>query len=254
MIKKSLLVSGLAAVLTACGGGGSDSSGTTSPSGTTPKTVSAEGLWVGTTDDNRDLAGVVLSDGTYYILYTASQSAAIAGVIQGTGQVSGDQFISGNAVDFNFQGAGINPATAESDVVTGQSMNGSIRYASGTRVAYIANYDPDFDKKPSLGIVAGKFEGQVVTSAGQESADLEIAADGTLDGRGASGCALTGRITPRQDGNVYDITATFGGTPCLFAGQTFSGIGYYVASESSLVAVAPNARRDNGILFIGGRP
>ncbi len=208
---------------------------------------------MGTTDDNHDLAGLVLSDGTYYILYTASQSIDLAGAIQGTGQVSGDQFISTNAVDFNFQGAGVNSATAESTVVTRKSMNGTLTYASGKSVKFIANYNAEYEKKPSLGIVAGRYAGKVKTSAGDELADLEVAADGTLDGRGISGCAITGRITPRQDGNVYDVTATFGGAPCHFAGQTFTGISYYIASDSKLVAAAPNARRDDGILFIGDR-
>lgn len=80
-------------VLTACGGGGSvDTSGT------------AEGLWIGTTNTARNVAGLIFSDGSYWVLYTAINNPnVIAGLIQGTGTSANSVFQSSTARDYNLE-------------------------------------------------------------------------------------------------------------------------------------------------------
>ena len=109
-----------AMMMAGCGGGGDSSptssattstntSTTTTPPTTTPPVAgSAEGLWTGITNLNRSLTGLVLSDGSYYVLYSGINNPnSIAGVVQGTGTSNSGVFTSSNAKDFNLEGLGV---------------------------------------------------------------------------------------------------------------------------------------------------
>ncbi|MEP6934222.1 MAG: hypothetical protein ABI988_09825 [Nitrospirota bacterium] len=77
-----------------------------------PTSGSAEGLWSGSTNTNRTIVGVVLDDGTYYLLYSvAANPNQIAGVVQGTGISNNGSFNSEHAKDFNMEGLGVLNAT-----------------------------------------------------------------------------------------------------------------------------------------------
>ena len=241
----ALLLAGMAG----CGGGGSDA-GTPNP-GTT---ASAEGLWIGSTATNRTITGLVLSDGTYYVLYSAAGNPSfIAGIVQGSGTSSGATFSSGNARDFNLEGAGVMPATVSASVVEKQSFNGSISYGSGGSTSFTSNYDATYEATPSLAAVAGTFTGQVALSAGVHNATVTVSAGGAIAGSG-NGCAMTGTATPRTDGNAFNLTITFGAAPCFFANQSLNGVAYFDTSTKRLYAAAPDASRTDGVLFVGVKP
>lgn len=231
--------------ISACGGsdGGSD---TTDPE----NDESSEGLWLGTASNGRDIYGIVLDDGTYYVLYTDTSLSYIAGIVQGTSSTAGSTFNSTNARDFNLEGEGILTATVTGAVTTKESFNGSIEYGDGT-VTFSSTYSADYDIEPSLSTLAGDYFGEVVFSLGYELADITIAQDGTIVGVGESGCAFTGLAYPRTSGNVFNVSITFGGDPCFFANETLNGIIYYNETENYIYAAAPNANRTDGVLFEG---
>ncbi|MDO9146752.1 MAG: hypothetical protein Q7U52_03655 [Hydrogenophaga sp.] len=236
------------AVLAACGGGDDSTTTVSAP------TASPTGLWTGTTNTNRALTGVVLGDGTHYVLYSMiGIPSIIAGVVQGTGAMSGSTFSSNNARDFNLESASVLPATLSANVVTKQSFTGSISYSSGAN-SFTSTYDPVSDTPAALPTVQGTYTGQVVTSAGSESATLVVASTGALSGTGTSGCKVSGTVTARTDVNAYSFTLSFGPAPCLFAGQTFSGVAGFNATAKRLYAAAPNSTRTDGILFVGTKP
>lgn len=249
---KLAILSATVLALTACGGG-DDSSATpvTTPTGT------AEGLWLGTTDTNRAITGLVLDDGTYYVLYSqVGNPSAIGGVVQGHGTSNNGSFTSTDARDFNMEGQGVLDATVSGSYMIDQWLNGTVMYTSGGATAFTSTYDSQYDLPPSLTALAGTYTGQVVLSQGVENAVVTVSGSGAVAGIGESGCTLTGNASPRTNGNVFDISITFGGAPCYFAGQTFTGHAYYDSDigDKRLYAAAPNATRTDGVLFIGVKP
>lgn len=228
-----------------CGGGGSDSTATS---------TSAQGLWSGSTSANRTVTGIVLSDGTYYVLYSpVGNPAAIAGVVQGSGTSTASTFSSNNARDFNIEGLVVLPATVNASYAAKQSFNGNIAYPNGTTTSFSTNYNANYEVVPTLASVAGTYTGQVALSVGVQAATITIGTSGGISG-GANGCSLTGNATPRVDGNAYNVSFTFGPSPCFFANQSFSGIAYFNAATKRVYAAAPNASRSDGVIFVGAKP
>ena len=240
-------------VLASACGGGFD----TTPSATAA-TSTAQGLWIGTTNTGRTATGIVLSDGTFYVLYSLAgvgNATTIAGAVQGTGASNSGTFSSSNARDFNLESLVVLPATVSAMYVPKQSFNATITYAAGAPVATTGTYDADYETVPSLATLAGTYTGQAVTLAGVvANATLTVSTSGAVSGLSAGGCAATGSASPRTDGNAYNMTITFGGGTCAFANQTLSGIGYFNSVAKRLYAAAPNAARDDGVLFVGTKP
>lgn len=237
-----------ALALAGCGGGGGGDAPPATPS-------AAEGLWVGTTGDGRAVTGLVFENGLYYILYSlAGDYGTIAGVVQGNGSSSGASFTSGNARDFNLEGDGVLAATVAASVAARATLAGTITYGPGLTNTFSAVYDSDYELTPSLSALAGTYSGDVAFSLGVESASVTIAGSGALSGTGASGCGVTGQVSPRARGNAFTVSITFGGAPCYFANQTFTGIGYYDAAAKRFYSATPNAARTDGILFVGTKP
>jgi hypothetical protein len=242
-----------AIALTACGGGGG-AAGTGSSTTTPGPSSAAQGLWkgtAGTAPNDRTLTNLVFGDGSYYLIYSAAGVPnSIAGVIQGTGAVSGAKFTSSNTKDFDFEGSAVSDATLSVDFTTKNSFNGSIVYAGGTS-SFTSNYSTAFETKPTLAAITGTFSGNIAPVIGAaQAATLTVSAAGALTGD-ASGCALSGSISPRNDGNAYNVSLKFGASPCMFANQTLSGLAYFDAATSTISVVAPNAGRSDGVVFMG---
>ena len=68
---------------------------------------------------------------------------------------------------------------------------------------------------------------------------------------------MTGTVKPRASGrNVFDVTLTFGGAPCVLANQTATGsaISYLLSNGSRQIVIAgTNAARDAGTALGGVR-
>lgn len=244
---------GIAIALTMGGcGSGSESNPAATPAATP---TSAEGLWSGTTNTNRTIAGVILDDGTYYVLYSVTANPnLIAGVVQGNGTSSNGSFTSANARDFNLEGLGVLSATISGSYTARQALSGTITYGGAGSSTFTSTFSPAYDTTPSLAILAGTYTGQAGSSAGVQSAALTIASNGVFSGVEASGCSFTGIATPRVHGNIFDHRVTFGGAPCLFAGSTLVGIAYFDVPNSRLYAAAPTDNRTDGVIFSGTKP
>lgn len=231
--------------LVGCGGGGSGDQPGGAPT--------AQGLYIGSTNTNRVATALVLSDGSTYVLYSAvGNPNVIAGVGLATVSTSASEFRGQDGRDFNFEGLGVLNATFAGTYVAKRSISGAVFYPHSS-VVFGGTYSSDYEVKPSLATIAGTYTGQVASPAGVQSATFTIANTGTVSGS-ASGCVATGQFVPRADGNAYNATITFGAAPCIFAGQTFSGIGYYNSATRRMYAAAPNAERTAGVLFAGTKP
>lgn len=234
-------------------GGGGDNSPPPPPP--PPPSGTAEGFWSGTTSSNRSVGGVVLDDGTYYFFYTGVNATGIGGFVQGNGTSLNGSFSSSNARDFNFEGLGVLSATISASYVARQSLNGTLTYAApGGSVTFTTAFDSDYDTGPSLTALAGTYSGKVASGAGIENASVTILASGSFSGASFGGCNFSGSVAPRSIGNVYNISITFGPSPCLAAGQSYSGIAIYDPTDTALLAAAPNSSRTTGVLFVGAKP
>ncbi len=80
----------------------------------------------------------------------------------------------------------------------------------------------DYDTPASLSSVTGHW---TMTELEGETVSLNIGTNGAFSAIGSSGCNFNGAMTPRASGkNVFDVTLTFGGSPCALPGQSASGI------------------------------
>lgn len=214
----------------------------------------AQGFWVGATDSNRTLLGVVLDDGEYWLAYTpAGDPTLIAGFVQGQAFGSSGEFSSVNGRDFNFETGQIFPFTGAAVVQERAFIDGTLTYTTlnNTVANFTVEYDDTYELVPNPAELAGTYTGQAVTSAGGDNATITITGDGTLSGSSALGCNFTGSARPRSVGNVYDVTVTFGGGGCANGTATVRGVGFY--DEGELLSAALNSQRTDGFLFIGDR-
>ncbi|QBC43084.1 hypothetical protein [Iodobacter fluviatilis] len=219
-----------------------------------PVVGSSAGLWLGKTTENRSITSLVLNDGTFYNFYSvAGNPNKIAGVVQGAGTASNGTFQSNNAKDFNLEGYGILPAFVSASYTVKSAFSGTVAYSDSRFgvTSFTSSYDRDYETKPNLTNIAGVFSGVVSTSSGNELATVNISAAGVITGSGISTCSISGTVTPRPDGNVYDMVIKFGGSPCLFANQSLTGISYFNSSIKRLYAAAPNSSRTDGVVFVG---
>ncbi|KAF0813595.1 hypothetical protein IGB42_01946 [Andreprevotia sp. IGB-42] len=251
-------------LLVACGGG-SASVGvlpiapTRAPTPTpTPVPVSfaAEGVWRGTTSNGRALTGVVLDNGSYWVLYSATNNAnIIAGVLQGSAKAENGDFASTDGKDLNQEGGGVNATTIVANYVAKKTLTGTLTYpASSQSVTLTGTYDADYEKKPALATIAGTYSGTGAVQGGSEAITLIVSATGLITGTGTSGCKFTGTTSPHAKGNVYDVTVTFAGGACMLGTSTITGVGYYDASQKRLYGAALNTARNNGMIFVGTKP
>ena len=261
----------LVVTLTACGGGGTGNSvsnngnassggGGASPPPAPPPPVAAsptaEGLYIGPTSNGRTVTGVILDNGTYWVLYSAPNNpTVIAGAVQGTSTSQVGSFSSSNARDFNLEGQGINNATVSASYIARQSLNGIVMYTNSLQpISFVASYNPTYDLTPSLALIAGTYSGTAAVLAGVENATTTITPAGQLSGRGTSGCQYAGTVITHARGNIYDVSVTFGGGVCSNGTSTVTGIGYYDATAKRLYGTALNADRSNGFIFVGTKP
>jgi hypothetical protein len=237
--------------LTACsGGGGSDSSAPPPP----PAPVAnAEGLWNGIDSTSRSVTGIVLSDGTYWIVYSIPHVAAVlGGVVQGTGTSLNGSFSSSDGVDFNVEGQGVNNATISASYVTKQTLNGSVTYPALNQVyTFTSAYDPAYEQTPAISAIAGTYSGISSVLGTNEVTSIVLTAPGVIAGAGTGGCKFLGTVAPRSRGNVYDLSISFGGGACSSGTSKVTGIGYFDSVAKRFYVAALNSSRSNGLLYLG---
>jgi hypothetical protein len=242
--------------LAACGGGGGD--GGSPPPPAPPSQVTPEGVWLGSTNTGRSITGLVLDTGAYYFPYfAAGNSTAIAGFVQGTATASGTTFTSSDTRDFNLEGLGVLSGSIQGNFALRQSLSGTTNYGAQGTTTFSTSFSTDYDKVPALTTIAGTYTGQyALTSVAPivEFATVTVTTGGTVTGSGLGGCSFSGTVSPRAKGNAYNVTLTFGASPCANAGQSFSGIGYYDDAPKRLGFLAPNSSRTLGVLFVGTKP
>lgn len=233
-----------------CGGGSANNSG--NAASPPPANESAQGLWQGTTSDNRVFGGLILDDGTYWLIYSLpGNSAVIAGLIEGNSTFSDGDITSSNGINFNFEGAGVNDFTSSGTYTAKSTLHITTTYADGTSGTVDASYNPDYDLTPSLAGIAGHYVGVAVTRAGLDTAGITVTSSGDFSGVSGLGCGFSGKTSVRPGANVYNVTVTFQGGDCSNGTDTLNGVAYYDAKTGEIRSAALNSGRTNGFLGVG---
>jgi len=239
------------ASLSACSGGDPSA-----PSPTTPPTASAEGLWTGTTTTNRTVKGLVLDDGSFWLLYSEDQNPSfITGAVHGATTIQSGSAISSSAKDFNVERPGVPVfgATLSGDYTTKQTLDGTILDQTGGKMIFTTTYDPNYEQVPDINTVAGIYTGPV---AKNETAEVTVFSTGKISGKSNSvpACTFDGSFVPRKGGNAFDVTLIFGGQPtCSNGSDTVRGVAFYDTVTNKLYSAAFNDAKPNGSVFLGTR-
>ena len=253
---KKLTLSALFACvgLVACGGDDGSVNPPTPPP--PPPGASAEGAWEGNLSDKRSFSSLVLEDGTFYTLYGPVIGGAlyVAGVIQGVGEYRGATFRTADAVDFP---AGSSPAwtAVNATYEPGVSIQGSV-IGAGRNITFngspISTAVYNYNTPANLASVSGNW---VLSSAEGDAVHVSIA--GSAIQATSGGCSFSGSVSPRSTGkNVFDVSVTFGGTPCRLPGQKMQGNAIALTTPSNqlqLIVIATNSSRTAAVTAFGAR-
>lgn len=249
--RRRLVVSLAAALLVAAcgGGGGSDGPG-----------ASAEGVYGGalTGSTSSYFQMLVLENDEFWVIYGAQSSGTflIAGFIQGAGTSNSGSFTSSAMKDYGFLPplAGTASASYSADAKT---MSGTASFSGrnvGLNGGPIAGSLYNYGAAASLATISGTWNVGVNTG---ETASLAINGAGALSLTSTGGCTGTGTIVPRASGkNVFNVSVTFGGSPCLLPGGTVGGIAVaypLTGGRMQLIAAARNSAQSAGFLVAGTR-
>jgi hypothetical protein len=248
---KNLGATMLALILSACGGGGSS----TPPAPTI--TTTAEGVYVGTISNGNSFDGIVLEDGSYYVLSGPLTAAGltVSGFAQGSGTSNNGSFTSTNLINYLATGAVVLGSVSASyntntlsGTVTGGGIANTFSGAKPANTSYVYNIPANLANITGAWTLADMKGGNIA---------MTISPTGSFTGTGTSGCIFSGTLTPRASGkNVFNFAATFGAAPCALPGQTFSGIAvdYLLANGTrQLVAAGVDAGRGTGTSVFGVR-
>lgn len=233
-------------LLTACGGGG----GFEAPP--SAQSLSAEGAWVGSLSGSTATSAhaLVLENGEFWVAYgNPGETLAITGFVQGQGTSDKGLFSASNARDFALAA----PADMKVDAtyVRNSRFVGALDNGVGFNAkpwaltVTDAATDPvyDYDAKASADDVKGDW---VVQASDGLAYSVSVSGAGTLTGY-ARGCLVNGKLVPRASHkNVFDLSLTFGASPCVDAGGSYRGV---VFMEPKKLTIA--ATEEDGFQLIG---
>ena len=242
---------GVCITLAGCGGGGGD---TPAPGAT------AEGVYGGTLtgSSSNNFQMLVLENDEFWALYGTQSTSlfAVAGFLQGTGISNNGTYTSSNARDFGFNPALAGTANATYNA-TAKTIAGSVAASAGT-VTFsggpIAGSLYNYNTPALLSSVSGTWS---LTALTGEGISLNVSSTGAFTANSAFGCTFSGTMTPRPSGkNVFNVSLTFGASPCVLAGQPASGIAlvYPIATgRTQLIFAGTNTARTTGTAAFGTR-
>lgn len=257
MLKKASVLYALSLVLLGCGQGENmfTSCGSTDCS---DKTTSgqAQGAYFGAASNGYSFLSIVLPDDKFYGIYGTVTGALlnVYGMMTGQGKSSSGTFTA-SVTDFLNTGA-INNASVTASYMPGSSINGTIA-ENGTMTTFTGAWPPtssfDFNIPASVSSISGSWSGSLLDGM---STTVTINSNGAISGKSA-GCQFTGTAIADSSGkNFFDVSLTFGGSPCAAPNKTASGVGVdYLRSDGVTLQllVAVTADASFGTVFFAQR-
>jgi hypothetical protein len=253
VFKKVLIFSLVSLLLIGCGGGSSSYGGGGGGGGNT--TGQAQGVYSGTSSNGYAFDTIVLPNDKVYAIYgTVSGNVfLIYGMITGQG-TSGSGTYTATVSDFFHTGT-INSGSITATDVPGSSLNGTLA-ENGTNITFTGASLPastfNFNTQASLSAISGTWNGSLMDG----TATTVTISNGSVSGS-SSGCSFSGTVSADSSNkNFFDVSLTFGGSPCSLPNQTASGIGvnYLLADGvTHQLLAAVNSGTVAGTVFVAQR-
>lgn len=235
------------------GGSGNSNSNTSTPG-------QAQGVYVGNTSTGLAFDAIVLPNDEFYALYgnLSGDILYTCGLATGQGASSSGKY-SATANDFDYCGGSlaVYSGSVTATYTPGSSISGSIS-ETGNSESFTGTAPAtslfNYNTPASLASISGAWSGSLTDG---ESASVTIGSSGSAAGTSGSGCSFSATITPDSSNkNFFDITVTFGGTPCELPNQSASGIGVdYLLSDgvTTQLLAAVSSGSSSGIAFAAQR-
>lgn len=209
-------------LMTGCGGGSSNNSG----SGITGSTTGeAQGVYSGSTSTGYSFSTIVLPNDKFYGIYGTNSGSEflIYGMLAGQG-TSGQSSYTASVSDFFYNGA-VNSGNINATYVAGTSVNGTLT-ENGASTTFTGSALPsssfNYGTPASISAIAGSWTGSLLDGI---TTTVTISSSGSLSGS-SSGCSFSGTVTPDSSNkNFFEVSLTFGASPCSFPNQTATGVG-----------------------------
>jgi hypothetical protein len=209
---------------------GCSNSKTTPPASTAGQ---AQGVFSGTSSDGSSFQSIILPNDTFYAIYgtTSGNVLYISGMMTGQGASNNGKYTA-TVTDFTNSGTTLTGSVAAT-YVTGTSISGTVSESGNSNVSFsgtVASTSSfNYTSAALLSDISGTWTGTLMDGS---TAIVNIDASGTFSGSD-SGCSFSGSMTPDSSGkNFFDISLTYGASPCLSPNQTQAGIGVdYLLSD-----------------------
>lgn len=210
-----------------------------------------EGIFVGELESTGEIDTILLATGEFYAIYwdlnkpgsAASQGAFSIGSIT---SVNGHT-ISGTGDTYGIDGVAVQTFSLTGAYQAKQSLSGTIERKNNTPLQFNAQYKSAYDNPATYANATGNFSGVVmygnvpnaVPAKQRSSISLSVDAAGRITGSNDS-CSFSGTLTPRQRGNVYDVSLSFADTnDCLLRNQVATGISVTYDRISRMILKTP---------------
>jgi hypothetical protein len=241
-------------ILTGCGSSYSGSSnGGGGGGGGTSYAGQAQGVYSGTSSNGYAFESIVLPNDKFYALYgtVSSTSFFVDGMITGQG-TSGNGTHTATVTDFFNTGTVTSGSISATDM-PGSSVNGTVT-ENANAVTFngtaLASSSFNYNNAASVSAISGIWTGTLLDGM---STTVTINSNGSFSGTSA-GCSFSGTVTADSSNkNFFDISLTFGASPCAFPNQTATGIAvYYLLSDGvthQLVAAVAVGTSEGTVFF-----
>jgi hypothetical protein len=243
---------GLLGLFVSCGGNSSQNQQQKSP----PPSGQAQGVYEDSLSTGYSFETIVLPNDNFYALYGtfSGDTFFITGFVFGSGAESDANF-SGSMTDFEYPGTPVGTASLSATFVAGASLKGSLTEGTlnETFTATVPSTTQfNYNAAAQASSIAGSWNGNLLDG---ESAAVSIDGSGNVTGLSSLGCSFSGTAEPDSSGkNFYDISLTFGGSPCVAAGQSATGVGIVeTLSDGTLQVLAglKNSGNTLATVFVG---
>ncbi len=264
MSKNILLLCSLSLILIGCGASNnsnvSGGSGNNGGGSGVNSTGGNQGIYSGMASSGDTYWAIILPDDKLFGIYgTANGNQLLLdGMITGQGTENSSGYTA-SVTDFPYTGA-VKSGTFSATDFTGVSLNGTLA-EDGTMTTFtgtsvlgsVWDYGTTFQTPASLSSISGTWTGTLLDGM---TTTVTISSTGSVTGS-SSGCSFTGTAVPDSSRtNFFDVSLTFGGSPCTFPNQTANGIGVeYLLSDgvTNQLLVAGTVGNSAGTVFAAER-
>jgi hypothetical protein len=214
------------------------------------------GLYQGTGTGNGgggQVGILITSSNQVYAIYSQSTSSItpIGGWLTAT-LSSSSSSASGTVTDFQNPGTNVVSGTL-SVSESGNTLTGTLTEgSSNVSVSATAVSGYTFNTAAQISTLSGNP--WAVSFLDGSTATLSVSSTGALSGTANGGCVMTGTLSPdSSNDNFFDLTLTFGGSPCALGTDTVTGLAVVSTQNGTAVLSAAGANSGNtaGTAFIG---